>query len=108
MSDIHYASVEEDGSGAVYACPTPCTFDEAVEWRQAGRDVVVRGPDEADNLTTARQIEEAATDDFGAKHDRAHLRTAGSAALPHYQPWNRPPTGHTFYETPTKKAVIPR
>ncbi|MEW4570645.1 hypothetical protein AB1L88_22505 [Tautonia sp. JC769] len=70
--------------------------------RTRGRDVVVCGPDLAANRSLARTIEINANGT--AKRCPPHA-TAGPQALPHYQPDPRPPAGHTFYETPHRKAT---
>ena len=69
--------------------------------RQTGRDVVVCGADLAANRRLAGQIERNANGN--AKRCPPHL-SAGGHSLPHYQPDPRPPEGHTFYETPNRKA----
>jgi hypothetical protein len=75
-------------------------FDTAVVRRRAGGNVVVRGPDVDANRRLAFSIESAVgTCVRGDPH-----RSAGPHALPHYQPKSRPPDGHTFYETPRRKA----
>jgi hypothetical protein len=37
--------------------------------------------------------------------DGPHLDAAGALALPHFQQRVPPPQGHTFYETPVRKAI---
>jgi len=69
--------------------------------RKAGQDVVVCGPNLAANRRLAGSIERNANG--SAKRCPPHAN-AGVHALPHYQPDPRPPTGHTFYETPNLKA----
>ena len=69
--------------------------------RRAGQDVVVCGSDLAANRRLAGEIERNANGD--AKRCPPHAN-AGAHALPHYQPDPRPPSGHTFYETPNRKA----
>lgn len=74
---------------------------EAEARRQAGLDVVVCGTDLAANRRLAGEIERNANG--SAKRCPPHTN-AGAHALPHYQPDPRPPDGHTFYETPNRKA----
>jgi hypothetical protein len=69
--------------------------------RKAGRDIVVCGPDLAVNRAMAQSIEVNANGK--CKRCPPHA-SAGSHALPHYQPDAMPPEGHTFYETPNRKA----
>jgi hypothetical protein len=79
------------------------TLAEPVARRRAGSDVVVCGPDTFANARKAFAIESA----VGAcKPDGPHADVAGGKALPHFQQKVRPPMGHTFYETPVRKAVI--
>jgi hypothetical protein len=77
------------------------TRTEAEARRRSGGDVVVCGPDLAANRRMAQQVEQAANGSWKrhAPHDEA-----GPEALPHFQPQGRPPEGHTFYETPNKRA----
>lgn len=70
--------------------------------RKAGRDVVVCGPDLAANRGLAGAIERNANG--RSKRCPPHA-SSGPNSLPHYQPDPRPPAGHTFYETPNRKAV---
>jgi len=69
--------------------------------RQAGYDVVVCGPNLGENRRLAGLIETNANGT--AKRCPPHS-SAGVHALPHYQPDPRGPDGHTFYETPNRKA----
>lgn len=77
------------------------TQSQAEARRQSGLDVVVCGPDLAANRRLAGLIELNANG--SAKRCPPHP-SAGVHALPHYQPDPRPPDGHTFYETPNRKA----
>jgi hypothetical protein len=72
----------------------------AVARRRTGGNVVVGGEDVNANRRLAEQIEMAVGP---CKRSEPH-RLAGPQALPHYQPDPRPPEGHTFYETPRRKA----
>jgi len=95
---IHEATLRANGAvtkGAVI------TQAQAEARRKAGQDVVVCGKDLAANRHLAGQIEQAANGT--AKRCPPHPN-AGAHALPHYQPDPRPPSGHTFYETPNRKA----
>jgi hypothetical protein len=78
------------------------TQAEAEAKRKAGQDVVVCGTDLAANRRVAGTIERNANST--AKRCPPHSM-AGPKALPHFQPDPRPPGGHTFYETPNRKAV---
>jgi len=80
----------------------PVTQAQAESVRKGGRDVVVCGPNLAANRSLARTIELNANG--SAKLCPPH-QNAGPNALPHYQPDTRPPAGHTFYETPNRKAT---
>lgn len=75
---------------------------EAEVMRKAGQDVVVCGPELATNRRVATEIEKNAN---GAYKRCPPHPAAGPHALPHCQPDPRPPAGHTFYETPNRKAV---
>lgn len=77
-------------------------FAAAVARRRAGDDVVVCGPELAANRRLAAEIELDANG--SAERDPPHQKRAGPSALPHFQPKNRPPAGHTFYETPHLRA----
>jgi hypothetical protein len=77
------------------------TQQQAEVLRANGRDVVVCGPDLAANRSLARTIELNANGT--AKRCPPHPN-AGLEALPHFQPDPRPPSGHTSYETPNRKA----
>src|SRR5262245_60797293 len=75
-------------------------FATAVARRAAGLDVVVCGDDLTANRELARSIE-ATVGPY--KQQRFHSN-AGPLALPHFQQQAEPPHGHTFYETPNRKA----
>jgi hypothetical protein len=96
---IHEASLGSGPSGFVdYGAEID--FAAAVARRQAGLDVVVRGDDISANRRLAREIEAG----VGPYKREGPHKLAGPQALPHYQPDPRPPAGHTFYETPRRKA----
>src|SRR5207244_2097674 len=90
-----------DGTGAVLR-GQQLTRDQAEARRQNGLDIVVCGADETDNYLLAADIEAAAGP---WTHHRSHPVNAGPRALPHFQQRRKPPHGHSFYETATKKAV---
>jgi hypothetical protein len=96
---IHEATRTTNLSGIIYS-GAEIDFATAVARRAAGQDVVVRGADHDENKRLAQQIE-AAVGPYvrGTPH-----RSAGPHALPHFQPRQRPPEGHTFYETGKRKA----
>jgi hypothetical protein len=98
---IHEAVCREDGTGAVVR-GTTLTRAEAIGHRVAGGDVVVCGPDTFANAREAFAIESAVGP---CKPDGPHEDVAGARALPHFQPKVRRAPGHTFYETPVRKAV---
>lgn len=89
------------GNGSVIK-GSAITQADANARRNAGRDVVVCGPDIRLNRSVAGAIEQAANGKV--KRCPPHA-SSGPNALPHYQPDPRPPAGHTFYETPNRKAV---
>jgi hypothetical protein len=98
LPKIHEATLGKDGAvkkGAVI------TQSQAEASRKVGKDVVVCGPDLAANRELAKTIEKNANGTY--KRCPPHPN-AGSHAMPHYQPDPRPPDGHTFYETPNRKA----
>jgi len=80
----------------------PISQAQAEARRRAGQDAVVCGPNLTANRSLAGAIERNANGT--AKRCPPHVN-AGPLALPHYQPDPRPPAGHTFYETPNRKAV---
>jgi hypothetical protein len=96
---IHEAELASGPSGAV-EYGSAIEFATAVVRRQAGDNVVVRGNDVDANRRLAGQIESA----VGPCRRGDPHSSAGPHALPHYQPQSRPPDGHTFYETPRRKA----
>lgn len=74
---------------------------DAIDLRRRGLNVVVCGGDIAANRRIAGLIEQRACGEY-KRH--APEKILGPRALPHYQPMTRPPYGHTFYETPNRKA----
>jgi len=79
----------------------PITQLQAEAKRRVGQDVVVCGLNLTANRSLAGAIERNANG--AAKRCPPHTN-AGKLVLPHYQPDPRPPAGHTFYETPNRKA----
>jgi hypothetical protein len=75
-------------------------FATAVARRRAGQDVVVCGNDLEENRKLAKAIEAT----VGRYKQQRFHRDAGPLALPHFQQDPKPPEGHTFYETPNRKA----
>ena len=79
----------------------PITQAQAEARRQSGEDVLVGGGSIDANRSLARTIEQNANGAY--KRCPPHAQ-AGPNALPHFQPFPRPPAGHTFYETAHCKA----
>jgi hypothetical protein len=98
---IHEALCLTDGTGGVRRGRT-LTRAEAIAHRQNGGDVVVCGPDTFANAGEAHLIESTVGP---CVPDGPHLTAAGPSALPHFQQRHPPPDGHTFYETPIRKAI---
>lgn len=98
---IHEAFCARDGSGGVRRGRI-LTRTEAISRRQGGGDVVICGPDTFANSREAFAIESAVGPCIP---DGPHLDAAGALALPHFQQRRPPPEGHTFYETPLRKAI---
>ncbi len=96
---IHEAERASGPSGAVLY-GSKIDLDAAVSRRKTGEDIVVRGDDQRANRQRAKQIESAVGD---AERQDPH-KQAGPLVLPHYQQKNKPPDGHTFYETKKRKA----
>ena len=66
--------------------------------------MVICGDSIAENRRIAFRIEEAVG---RSERQVPHLITAGPEALPHFQQESKNPQGHTFYETPKRKAKRP-
>ena len=75
--------------------------DEAVEEREAGRDIVVCDGTVRENRRVAARIEGA----VGPYIRQDPHKNAGPYALPHFQQETPPPEGHSFYETDNLKAA---
>lgn len=90
------------GAGGAVVKGNPLTPAQGELRRRAGQDVVVCGQDLSANRRLAGLIERNAN---GAARRCPPHANAGPHALPHYQPDPRPPDGHTFYETPNRKAL---
>jgi hypothetical protein len=89
--------------GAVLYGPE-LTDDDAVQRRLRGKDIVVRGPDKAENLKRAKEIETRVGGPTGRWFREEAHRREGPSALPHLHQETRVPTGHTFYEVDKRKA----
>jgi hypothetical protein len=100
---VHEAALASGPSGAVIK-GAEIDLTTAIARRQAGSDVVVCGENLIANRKLAYTIEAAVGPP--TKAQTPHKRTAGPAALPHFQQRRQPPGGHTFYETdnPQRKA----
>ncbi len=99
LPEIYEATL--GGNGSVHK-GQPLTQARAVARRKIGQDVVICGANLSANRMLAGSIERNANG--SAKRCPPHA-SAGANALPHYQPDPRPPAGHTFYETPNRKAL---
>ena len=99
-STVHAAERTFDGSGIVDALEE-ITDDEAADRRRRGLDIVVCGEDLATNRHRAARIE-----GMVGPYTRPQPPhpSAGPYALPHYHQQSRSPDGHSFYETPKRKA----
>jgi hypothetical protein len=97
---IHEADLAGGPGGAVLR-GAEIDFHTAVARRQAGENVVVCGPDTGTNRALAQRIEAAV-----GPYQRGvpHTRSAGPAALPHFQQADDRHPGHTFYETPQRRS----
>jgi len=95
---IHEATL--GGNGAVIKGAV-IDLSQAATIRSRGGEIVVCGPDLGANRRLAGLIERNAN---GATQRCIPHESAGPHALPHFQPKLRPPKGHTFYETATRRA----
>ena len=95
---IHKATF---GTGGDVIRGPKITEAQAIVERKAGRDVVVCGSDLDENRDLAERIEKSANGNCKACPPYAAM---GPGALPHFQPDPRPPDGHCFYETRTRKS----
>src|ERR1700693_2120956 len=98
------ADCSRDGSGGVL-CGGSLDQSQAIARRKEGLDVVVCGEDTFANAHVAYAIEKAVGP---CRPDGPHTDVAGANALPHFQQKIVPPEGHTFYETPVRKAMAKR
>jgi len=96
------ATVAADGSGDVIR-GAEISQKAAVDRRKSGDDVVVCGPDPAENRREASAIETTASGVGNVIRHGAH-GMAGANALNHYQAITPPPPGHSFYESKSQKA----
>ena len=101
--EIYEATCATDGSDAVDR-GAQLTRAQAEARRAAEEDIVVCGPDPIANDLLARDIELAVTRPGG--HCIHHGPHMGPMSLPHWQQDPPPPEGHSFYETPVRKARI--
>ncbi len=97
---IHEADLASGPSGAVLR-GAEIDRATAVARRQLGGHVVVCGPDIRDTRALAQQVE-ASVGPY--KRGVPHTRYAGPEALPHFQQTDDTHSGHTFYETPNRRA----
>jgi hypothetical protein len=93
---IHDATLASGPSGAVLK-GAEIDFAAAVVRRKSGENIVVCGDNVKANRALAQAIEAAVGP--ATKCQVPHQRTAGSAALPHFQQVNQSHPGHSFYET---------
>jgi len=98
---IHEAELASGASGAVIR-EAQIDFDTAVARRRTGENVVVCGDDVKTNSRLAERIEAVVGPWI---RDVPHRRSAGPWALPHYKQQDPNCLGHTFYETPNRKAA---
>jgi hypothetical protein len=98
---IHEASLASGASGGVVR-GIEIDLDAATALRRAGKNVVVCGDDLGANRGLARKIEVAVGP---AVRGVPHRQSAGPRALPHFQQQDRAHEGHTFYETPNRRAA---
>jgi hypothetical protein len=100
---IHEAILASGASGAVLK-GAEIDLASAVARRLAGLDIVVCGDNLRANRNLARAIETAVGP--ATRPQMPHKRSAGPAALPHFQQQTGNPGGHSFYETdnPQRKA----
>jgi hypothetical protein len=97
---IHEAHRVFDGSGVV-EWGDELTPQEAADPRRQGKDIVVRGNDLEANRAQAKEIEALVGTPSRPQFPHA---SAGPRALPHFHQHSRSPEGHSFYETPKRKA----
>ncbi len=98
---IHEALLASGSSGAVVR-GTEIDLTVAITRRRAGLNVVVCGDDHKANSDLAQQIE-AAVGPY--TRGTPHRKFAGPRAMPHFQQQAQTHVGHTFYETPNRRAA---
>ena len=96
---IHEATLACGPSGAVLK-GSEIDLTTAVMRRQAGENIVVCGDDIDANRHLAQTIEAS----VGPYRQERFHRKPGPLALPHFQQADKPPYGHSFYETSQRKA----
>jgi hypothetical protein len=97
---IFAARLEAGTSGGVLRLPRELSLIEAVRERKLGRDIVVHGDNEDANRKLAQEIESL----VGPCLRHPPHSSAGLQSLSHFQPKQRPPQGHSFYETSKRKS----
>jgi hypothetical protein len=97
---IYEATRAADGSNAVIR-GAELSQAQAVARRRNGEDIVVCGSDTLQNDKLAHDIEAAAA---SGKLILYHGSHGGPLSLPHWQQKVPPPGGHSFHETPVRKA----
>jgi len=91
---VHEAECASGPSGVV-EYGAELTDDLAVQRRQKGLDIVVRGPNGKANKAKARKIEEGVGSPV---IDEPRHQNAGPHSLRHFHQASRSPEGHSFYE----------
>ncbi|MBI1913864.1 MAG: hypothetical protein HYS12_03865 [Planctomycetes bacterium] len=101
--EIYEAKAAADGSEAVDR-GNRITRAEAEARRRSGKDIVVCGPDVFANCRLAEDIERAITPP--GRRCIYHGPHLGPLSLPHFQQDTPPPEGHSFHETPVRRARV--
>src|SRR5262249_38266824 len=99
-SKPYEAELASGASGAVLKAKE-LSLADAVDRRKNGENVVICGSQLKENRRLAEIIESKVGP--CERHD-PHDAHARRAALPHFQQQERSRPGHTFYETPRRKA----
>jgi hypothetical protein len=92
---VVYEAILASGPSGIVECGAALTDEEAIKQRQAGRDIVVCGPNGRANRARARKIEEGAGTPV---IDEPRHQNAGPHSLRHFHQASRNPPGHSFYE----------
>jgi hypothetical protein len=101
--EVFEATRAEDGSGAVFR-HGKLTRQQAIDRRRTGGDIVVCRPDPFANDRLAGEIEQAVTP--SGRRPIYHGPHLGPDSLPHWQQPMPPPAGHSFHETPVRRARV--